>query len=338
MPSSSAGATTAEDLLFQLELMQAMLEAPGYRPDLLPLIQSQIPLIFEQFQHSVQGPLLLDFLPELLLEDDRATLLGFQLFPTQESLAAMDMDVLKAALSGPLAEAPIEITIVGDVDPEEVKLSVGRTFGTMPAREMLMLPAVMPQAKVAEGLQMTREIDTEDEIANLVLLFPTTDGIDDRTRRHLSFLGSVVDDRMRLRVREELGAAYSPSAGAESSQTWLGLGAILIQAAGEPAGAQKLLKASLGVAAELAESGVTQEEVDRLVAPVLKQLRDARRTNGYWLDALTEAQSRPSSLDASSTVLASFENLDLAYLNELAAKYLKPERASYLLVLPESAE
>jgi len=332
------GATTAEDLLFQLELMQAMLEAPGYRPDLLPLIQSQIPLIFEQFQHSVQGPLLLDFLPELLLEDDRATLLGFQLFPTQESLAAMDMDVLKAALSGPLAEAPIEITIVGDVDPEEVKLSVGRTFGTMPAREMLMLPAVMPQAKVAEGLQMTREIDTEDEIANLVLLFPTTDGIDDRTRRHLSFLGSVVDDRMRLRVREELGAAYSPSAGAESSQTWLGLGAILIQAAGEPAGAQKLLKASLGVAAELAESGVTQEEVDRLVAPVLKQLRDARRTNGYWLDALTEAQSRPSSLDASSTVLASFENLDLAYLNELAAKYLKPERASYLLVLPESAE
>jgi zinc protease len=332
------GATTAEDLLFQLELMQAMLESPGYRPDLLPLIQSQIPLIFEQFQHSAQGPLLLDFLPKLLLEDDRATLLGFQLFPSQESLAAMDMETLKAALAGPLAEAPIEITIVGDVDPEEVKLSVGRTFGTMPARESLMLPAVMPQAKVAVGLQMTREIDTEDEIASLILLFPTTDGIDDRTRRHISFLGSVVDDRMRLRVREELGAAYSPSAGAGSSQTWLGLGAIMIQAAGEPAGAQDLLEASLGVAAELAESGVTQEEIDRLVAPVLKQLRDARRTNAYWLDALTEAQSNPRSLEASSTVLTTFENLEIEFLNELARRYLAPERGSYLLVLPSSSE
>ena len=330
------GATTSEDLLFQLEMMQAMLESPGYRPDLLPLIQSQSPLIFEQFLHSAQGPLLLEFLPELLLEDDRATLLGFQLFPTREAIAAMDMDVLKAGLAGPLAEAPIEITIVGDVDLEQVKLEVGRTFGTMPAREALMLPAVMPQAKIAEGLKMTREIDTEDEIANLVLLFSTTDGIDDRTRRHLSFLGSVVDDRMRLRVREELGAAYSPSAGAECSQTWLGLGAIMIQAAGEPAGAQDLLQASLGVAGELAESGVTQEEIDRLVAPVLKQLRDARRTNGYWIDALTQAQSRPSSLQSSSTLIADFENLELDYLNELAAKYLKPERASYLLVLPEA--
>lgn len=330
------GATTAEDLLFQLELMLAMLEAPGYRPDLLPLIQSQIPLIFEQFLHSAQGPLLQDFLPELLLEDDRASLLGLQIFPSRESITAMDMEVLKAGLAGPLSEAPIEITIVGDVDPEEVKLAVGRTFGAMPARESMMLPAVMPQAKIAEGLTMTREIDTEDKIANLVMLFSTTDGMDDRTRRHLSFLGSVVDDRMRLRVREELGAAYSPSAGAESSQTWLGLGAIMIQAAGDPAGAQELLEASLGVAAELAESGVTQEEVDRLVAPVLKQLRDARRTNAYWVDALTQAQSRPASLESSATVIATYENMELDYLNELAAKYLQPERASYLLVLPQA--
>lgn len=332
------GGTAPEDLTFQLELMRATLEHPGWRPDLLALIRSQIPLIFQQFEHSAQGPLLMDFTPALLQQDGRATILGFQHFATREALESFDMESLQELLSGPLAEAPIEVTIVGDLSVEEAIHSVARTFGAMPARESLMLPTVMPQASLAEGLRMTREVDTEDQKADLFLVFPTTDGIDDRTRRHLSFLGIIVDDRMRLRVREELGAAYSPSAGAESSETWLGLGGVLIQASGDPQQADALLEACLGVAAELASEGITQEEVDRLVAPVLKQLRDAQRSNGYWLDVLANAQSHPAALESARTVVESYQNLELDYLNELAARYLKPERGSALIVLPKSAD
>lgn len=331
-----AGGTTSDDLLFQLELMQATLEHPGWRPDILPLIRSQIPLIFQQFEHSAQGPLLMDFTPALLQGDPKASILGFQRFPSRAQLEAFDMDMMKAMLTEPLAEPPVEITIVGDITVDEAIASVARTFGTMPAREAVLLPAVMPQASLAEGLRMTRRIDTEDEKADLFLLFPTTDGIDDRARRHLSFLGVIVDDRMRLRVREELGAAYSPSAGADSSETWLGLGGIMIQASGDPAQADALLAACLGVAEELATEGITQEEVDRLVAPVLKQLRDAQRTNGYWLDVLAAAQSDPASLAAAQTVMKTYEQLELDYLNELAEQYLQPERGSSLMVLPES--
>ena len=329
------GATTAEDLPFQLELLQAMLEHPGWRPDLLQLIRSQIPLIFEQFTHSAQGPLLMDFTPALLQDDPRASVLGFQNFPSREALESFDMEALRAVLEGPLSEPPIEITIVGDVSVDDAVQAVGRTFGAMPEREALLLPAVMPQASLAEGLRMTRRIDTEDEKADLFLVFPTTDGMDDRTRRHLSFLGTIVDDRMRLRVREELGAAYSPSAGAESSQTWLGLGGIMIQASGDPAQSEALLEACLGVAQELADEGVSQQEIDRLVAPVLKQLRDARRTNGYWISVLDEAQTAPASLEAARTVLEAYEKLDRAFLNELAARYLPAARGSVLLVLPQ---
>ena len=332
-----AGGTTADDLLFQLELMQASLEHPGWRPDLLPLIRSQIPLIFQQFAHSAQGPLVMDFTPALLQDDPRASILGFQRFPSREELEQFDMDDLQHLLEGPLSNPPVEITVVGDITVDEVVASVGRTFGTMAQREAPMLPAVMPQASLATGLRMTREIDTEDEKADLFLVFPTTDGIDDRTRRHLSFLGVIVDDRMRLRVREELGAAYSPSAGADSSETWLGLGGMLIQASGDPAQADALLEACLGVAEELSTEGITQEEVDRLVAPVLKQMRDAQRSNGYWLDVLSASQSDPASLAAVGTVIATYENLERDYLNELAAQYLQPERGSSLMVLPKSA-
>jgi zinc protease len=215
-----------------------------------------------------------------------------------------------------------------------VVAAVAQTFGKMAPREVPLLPAVMPQARISGEVQLEARIDTEDQKADLFLVYPTTDGLDDRRRRHLSFLGLVVDDRLRLRVREELGAAYSPSASAESSQTWLGLGAILMQASGDPAQAQELLAACQAVGQELASEGITQEEVDRLAEPVLKQLRDSMRANGYWIDALKSAQTRPASLDSAASLLDAYANLDLAYLNELAAEFLGDGKASWLLVQP----
>jgi len=332
------GGTTADDLLFQLELMQATLQHPGYRPDLLPMIQSQLPLIFQQFEVTAQGPLMRDFIPALMSGDKRANIMGLTRFAEQAELAAFSMEDLQAAFEGPLQEGPIELTIVGDFEVEAAVAAVAQTFGSMPMREEVMLPAVMPQAKLEAGISLTRSIQTQDEKASVFMVFPTTDGFDERTRRHLSFLGTVVDDRLRLRVREELGAAYSPSALADSSETWLGLGGILIAADGVPADAAQLVAACRAVGEELASEGITQEEVDRLIAPILNQIRDAQRLNGYWISGISEAQSKPQTLDTLRSVLSAYENLDLDFLNELAAKYLLPERSSTLLVLPQTVE
>jgi zinc protease len=182
---------------------------------------------------------------------------------------------------------------------------------------------------------MERSVDTADRKASVFMLFPTTDGFEDVRRRNLSFLGTIVDDRLRLEVRERLGAAYSPGAGAESSRVFPGLGGIIIQAAGDPQKVTELVDACRAVAADLATNGVTEEEVLRLSEPILNQLRDAQRTNGFWLTLLDEAQSRPASLVSARTVLPFYENLSPADLSALAAEYLQPERASVLVVLPE---
>jgi zinc protease len=95
-----------------------------------------------------------------------------------------------------------------------------------------------------------------------------------------------------------------------------------------------LLQACRQVAADLAEKGVTAEEVERLKGPLMNQIRDQRRTNEYWLRELGEAQTVPDSLDNPRSVLTFYEGLDAAALSALAARYLPPAASSVLVVLP----
>ena len=331
-----SGATTAEDLLFEFELACANLQHLAYRGDVLQMIKQQLPLIFQQFQHSPEGPMYFDFAPELLPGNPRAGLLGVEHFPSLEELMSVEAEKIREIMADLLKDAPLELTIVGDFEVNDVIAKAASTFGMLPPRRA---PLDVEEARhgvvVTEGLHMERSVDTADKKATVMMIFPTTDGMDDARRRNLSFLGTVVDDRLRLVVREELGAAYSPGAGAESSQIFHGLGGVLIQAAGDPTKVEELVAACKSVAADLAENGVTQEEVTRLSEPILNQVRDAQRSNGFWLSLLEEAQGRPESLNSVRTLLTFYGNLSAEDISALAAEYLKPERASTLVVLPE---
>ena len=332
------GGTAPDDLLLQLELMCAFLEHPGWRPDGLVQFQQQLPLVFQMLPRQPSGPLMMEFLPELLSDNLRIGLLGMTILPSQEALSGLTMDAVREALVPLLGDAPVELTVVGDIDVNEVVAQVARTFGALPTRRSLVAPPderINP-APLKPGLRMDRRIETADEKATVMVFFPAGDGFDRARRRNLSFLGQVVDDRMRLVVREKLGAAYSPGAAADASQVYRGIGTVVMQAAGDPAGVEALVEACMEVARDLSTAGVTEEEVARLSEPLVKQLRDAKRTNSWWLSGLSEAQGDPETLTGMRTVEAFYANVDPAAVSALAGEYLRPERASVLVVLPAS--
>ncbi len=329
------GGTTAEDLLLELELFCAAIENPGYRDDGIHQLRANLPLIFEQMKHTPMGPLMDEFAPELFHGNQRLDIFGFGIMPTQEALGAVDMDAVRAAIEEPMKNAPLELTIVGDLDVESVITAANQTVGMLPARDAAKGVRPEQRASLKAGIYMEREIATADEKVTLMMIFPTTDGFDDQTRRGLNFLGQVVDDRLRLEVRERLGAAYSPGAQATASTVFKGLGGLLIQANGDPEKLAELLDACRNVAKNLSENGVTAAEVARLAEPIQNQLRDAMRTNGYWLKTLSEAQSDPSTLDSARSVLDFYANIQPEQISALAAKFLDPQNASTLIVKPK---
>ncbi len=324
------GATTEEDLLLQLELLCAQLEHPGWRDDGVRMLRDRLPLIFERFAHVSDGPLVLEFYPALYGGDPRLVE-----FPARAAVEAVEIGDVEAWLTPHLAQGPVEVTIVGDVDVEAVKAAATRTLGALAPRRAREAHAERRAvAPPVSAIDMRREIETEDDKCTVLLVFPIGDGLESERRRELSFLGQVVQDRLRLDVRERLGAAYSPFASSAPNRVFPGVGTLTMGAAVEPDKVETLVAAFRAVARELCDNGVTAEEVTRLAEPALAQIRDARRRNGFWSSLLRYAQERPESLDELRGLEDWYRSIDPEHITARAAAHLDPELGSLLVVSP----
>jgi zinc protease len=324
------GATNREDLLLQLQLVTARLTDPGFRPEAARQAKKAFDDAYLGFAHTAGGPFNLEIAPLLANGDPRFGL------PPQEMMAQRNLDELKRWVLPELKDGAIEVAIVGDIEIEATIAAVARTLGALPPRKVK--PA-LPEAKAvtfpAEPFHRHFEIKTEIPKGTVAVYWPTTDSFDIKRGRRLNLLAEVLKDRLRLKVREELGEAYSPGVGSAASDVYPGYGYLQSLLTVDPDRAARVADIITTLAAELAEKGVTEDELERAKKPVLTSLRESARTNQYWLSAvLSRAQERPEVLGWSRSRYADNEAITSAELTALAREYLPAKRASRVTVVP----
>ncbi|MDP3073902.1 MAG: insulinase family protein [Opitutaceae bacterium] len=327
---SLGGGTTREDLLLQLQLMTAFLTDPGYRPEAARQALKGLEQTYARFEHTAGGPFTLEVAPLLASGDHR-----FGLPPKDEMMKRSTAEV-RAWLAPQLARGAIEIAIVGDLDPEAAIDAVARTFGALPVRDAR--PALDELRRVAfprEPFAKDYAVATEIQKSEVRVYWPATDSRDIRRTRRLNLLASVLTDRLRLKIREELGDAYSPGAGLSASDVYPGYGYLLAGTTVEPAKAKLVTDTIVQIGQTLVEKGITEDELKRAKEPVLTSLRESARTNGYWLgNVLARAQEKPEVLDWCRHRYADNEAISVEDLNALAKTYLGADRASRVIVAP----
>ena len=187
----------------------------------------------------------------------------------------------------------------------------------------------------AEPFQRHFDIRTEIPKGTVAVYWPTTDSFDIKRGRRLNLLAEVLKDRLRLKVREELGEAYSPGVGSAASDVFPGYGYLQSMLTVAPDRAAQVADIITTLGNDVAEKGVTEDELERAKKPVLTTLRESARTNQYWLAAvLSRAQERPEVLDWSRSRYADNEAITSAELTALAKEYLPAKRASRVTVVP----
>jgi zinc protease len=327
---SLSGATTKEDLLRELELLTAYLTDPGWREEGLRELKKGIPVYFDSLEHQHGGPITAKFLPEFLSGDDRFR------FATQAEFEAVTTAAMREWLAPRLDKAPIDLTIVGDVDLDAVVTAAARTFGALPQRRAAK--AYEERRKpvhLQTGLKRNYAIETDVEKTLVLIVFPATDGRDTARRRRMQYLAQVLSDRLRVEVREKLGASYSPAAGANLGEVYPGDGWLVVRAMSEPDKTDALVEACFKVTDSMAEKGLTAEEVERQRKPAQAEVRDRVRTNGYWLDALSKLHAREHVFDDLRTFATFADTVQVSDLQPLAKEYLKRENACVAIVAPK---
>ena len=329
-PLSSAADTNRDDLLLQLQLLCAFLTDPGYRPEAMRQVKKGAEQLYARLEHTADGPFQLEVSHLLASGDPRFGL------PPKDVMLSRTIDELKAWLTPEFAKGAIEIAIVGDIDPDATIAAVAQTFGALPKRASK--PAYTEARKVAMlAAPLARQFTVPTEIPKAVvrLFWPATDNLDVKVSRRMRLLMDVFSDRLRVKIREEMGGTYSPNAGADLSDVFPGYGYIVADATVAPDQARTIADAIKAVAASLVKDGVTEEELVRAKQPILTALRESARTNAYWLETvLASAQEFPEELEWSRTRYSDNEGVTAAELSDLAKQYLDPARASEFIVIP----
>ncbi|MFA5057947.1 MAG: insulinase family protein, partial [Opitutaceae bacterium] len=327
------GTTNRNDLTAQLQLLTAYLVDPGYRPEAQRQARKLIDQMYNRFAHTPDGPMQTE-VPRLLASGDPR----FGLPPEPEALSRT-LDELRAWLAPQFADGAIEVAIAGDIDVDATIAAVAQTLGTLPKRAPK--PPLTEARRVFFPAPFVRNFTVPTEIPKglVTLYWPTTDAHDVGIARRLSLLAEILSDRLRVKVREEMGDAYSPEAYSAPSDTYTRYGFMLAQITIDPAQAQQIANTVLAIAADLQKNGATPDELERAKKPILTSLRESARTNAYWLtNVIGSCQEFPQRLDWCRTRYRDFESITKTEIDTLAAQYLDPARAFRVTVLPATKD
>jgi zinc protease len=326
------GKTNREDLALELQLITASIADPGYRPESLRVARKRIESAYLRFEHTEDGPFATE-VPKILASGDPR----FGL-PSKDAMMAFNLDDMKAWLAPQLSSGSLEVTIVGDFDLETVIEAARKSIGTLPARDPR--PALDGLKKVSyPGQAFTRDypIDTKIPKSVVAVYWQTTDAMDVHRSRRLAILSEVLSDRLRVRLREQMGSTYAPEAYSAASEVFPGYGYITANAVVDPSKSKDIEAAIVAVAGDLHDKGATQDELDRAKNPILTSIRESERTNAYWMRVLGRAQERPEVLDWARSRRADFTSISKADIDALAAAYLDSSKASIVVVHPTEA-
>lgn len=328
------GRTTPEDLELQLQLLCAGLTDPGYREEAVRQFRKMVPMIDSQMKFTLNGAMA--EMSEWMRGGD-----GRFAKPDGQVLAGYTTEDVKEWLGETLQDSYLELSLVGDFDVEAAIPLILKTVGALPVRSSTK-PALSEERKINEpDLPTEKQFSYVSKIAKAASVvgwdIPSM-GENIKETRRLNVLASVLDDRLRTKLREELGATYSPQAHANPSQVFE-YGFLSALSLGDPVDAEKVSKIILEMGAELAEQGATQDELDRALKPILAGLDKTLRDNSYWLGTvMSQSQEQPYRLDWARERDADYASVTLEEINALAKKYLRKENAARVTIVPEAAE
>ncbi|WP_233205173.1 M16 family metallopeptidase [Alkalicaulis satelles] len=328
-----SNATTPSDFELQMQVLAAFMTAPGWREDGL----NQFRAIAEEVRRGQNAQAV-----QVAINRGGRVLRGGDPrfgFPTAEEVAGFTMDHARQMLAPALAEAPVEITIVGDVTVERAMEVTAATFGALPERaeswpefdhnRQISFPEPAREPVVLH-------FDGQDYQGMANVYFPIGDGFDARRRRALQLMAGIFDLKATERFREREGATYSPIVQGQPSTVYPGFGFVWAGLDVAVSDISRMYEIVDEIAGVMASGEITEDELQRARQPVLERLREQRERNPFWIGALARSQSDPDRLEDLRTAEAHYREVTVEEITALAREALDPGRAFRMTILPRS--
>jgi zinc protease len=324
------GETVPEELSLFFQLLYAKLKDPGFRMNSYRLAMQRFDQRYKSLQASVDGAILLQGENFLGGGDSRFGM------PPQSRFKELTLDMVRAWIRTNLSQASMELSVVGDFDPEEVIGLSTRYLGGWTAKDARQPLVRNDQPRFPQGEKLHLRVATKIPKALVVVTWPTTDFWNIQRTRRFSVLAEILSERLRNRVREKLGASYSPFAFSRNSRVYPNYGYLQALVNVDPKETEKVITEIRAIADGIIARGIAKDEHKRALAPTISSIRDLRQSNQYWLNnVLTGSLQHPEQIQWSRTMESDFAAISPEEIHTLAKKYLINRRAAVIIIQPE---
>jgi zinc protease len=324
------GRSTPEEMELVFQLLYAYLVDPAFREDAWHLSLNRYRQSYRSMRRSVDGVMDLYGWRFFSGGDPRFGL------PSPEALETLSATHVENWIAPALRRGHLELAVVGDVDPEALLRLADRYLGTLPDRgQALPLSAGRPGPDFPEARQMAVPVRTQIDKRLLVMALPTDDIWDIQRTRRLNVLAEIVSERLRVGIREKLGVAYSTAAFNWPSRAYPGYGILVIHIplAGDTL---DMVQAEVRrILLDIRDRGVSRDELQRALEPILTGIKDRYRDNGYWLNTvLADASRHPVQLEWSRSIMEDYAGIDKEAIDAVARRYIDPAKLGIVRAYP----
>jgi zinc protease len=325
------GSTVSDELPLMFQLIYAHLVDPGFRASAYRLSLERLRQRDQAMMQSVDGV--------MSMAGERFFAGGDRRFGTAsyDELRKISLKQIKRWIKKGYEATPLEVSIVGDFDAKEVVELVSRYLGGLPSKAKSFSPKRNNKIDFPKDRSAQFRVESRIPKSLIVVAYPTDDFWDIHRTRRLSALADLLSERLRVYIREEMGAAYSPFAYQQGFRAYPGYGMLKAQIITKPEQAMTVADAVKEIAQQIYAQPVSEDELKRIIDPLVTSIKDLRRTNGYWLDSvLTLSKRHPQQLEWSRTIVKDYPSITKEDLYTLAKKYFRKENAATVIVLPKN--
>ena len=276
-----------------------------------------------------------EVLPTLMSPEGETRLTPMSL----ERVEAITIDEAQDWLDYTVQTAPIEVSIVGDIDRQVAFDLVSRYIGSLPARERISEDTLDEYRNIAhpEGpLEAFETMQTQTPMAIAIAGSFGPDRSNVRDTRLINMATRIISTRMVKRIREEQQLVYSISAISQPSTAYPGMGLIFAAGPCKPGNEAKLESEIQSMFAEFAENGPSGEEVETARGQMFNTLDEQLKEPGYWSGTLEDMTYRGTNLDDVAAIEDDYATFTADEIRDAFARYYNESNKVSVTVAPES--
>lgn len=259
---------------------------------------------------------------------------------TREQVEAVTLADAQAWLDRIIAQAPMEVSIVGDIERERALELARRYLGSIPAREPISAATLdeFRNARPVEGpLSRTAEVRTQTPVAVVLSGFFSTDAENVTDSRLMDMAARVLTSRMIKRIREQDQLVYSIAANSQPGRTFPGFGLFMVAVPTEPSKVDRLLATIKEMYDQFAAEGPTAEELEVAKRQFANIFDEQMKEPGFWTQRLSALTYRDAKLDDIVAAPEAYQNATAEEIKACFAKYYKPRSTVTVVVRPAAA-